>query len=152
MPNFICFLGLNRITYMYNRVLWLNELHVRSLFMSKKLDTSLYIKQINNLDEFQPGDTVSVNLRIIEGDKERVQTFDGNVISGRFITSKTPALGDTFTVRRISYGVGVERVLPFHSPNIESLKVTRKGKVRKSKLYYLRGLTGKKARIKEKRS
>ncbi|MBR91820.1 MAG: 50S ribosomal protein L19 [Dehalococcoidia bacterium] len=120
--------------------------------MSKKLDTSLYIKQINNLDEFQPGDTVSVNLRIIEGDKERVQTFDGNVISGRFITSKTPALGDTFTVRRISYGVGVERVLPFHSPNIESLRVTRKGKVRKSKLYYLRGLTGKKARIKEKRS
>ena len=120
--------------------------------MSKKLDSSLYIKQINNLDEFQPGDTVSVNLRIIEGDKERVQTFDGNVISGRFITSKTPGLGDTFTVRRISYGVGVERVLPFHSPNIESLKVTRKGKVRKSKLYYLRGLTGKKARIKEKRS
>ncbi|MFL2665026.1 MAG: 50S ribosomal protein L19 [Dehalococcoidia bacterium] len=123
-----------------------------NLIMSRKIDTSLYIKQINNLDEFQPGDTVSVNLRIIEGDKERIQTFDGNVISGRFTTSKIPGLGDTFTVRRISYGVGVERVLPFHSPNIESLKVTRKGKVRKSKLYYLRGLTGKKARIKEKRS
>ena len=72
--------------------------------MSKKLDTSLYIKQINNLDEFQPGDTVSVNLRIIEGDKERVQTFDGNVISGRFITSKTPGLGDTLLFG-ISYGL-----------------------------------------------
>ena len=108
-------------------------------------------KSLEHIDEFQPGDTVNVNLRIVEGDRQRVQSFQGNVISGGHRLEKSPLPGDTFIVRRVSYGVGVERIIPFHSPNIESVKVTRKGKVRRSKLYYLRGLTGRKARIKERR-
>ena len=108
-------------------------------------------KPLDHIDDFQPGDTVTVNLRIVEGDRQRVQAFQGNVISGRHLNSKTPSAGDTFVVRRVSYGVGVERIVPFHSPNVESVKVTRRGKVRRSRLYYLRGLTGRKARIKERR-
>ena len=108
-------------------------------------------KPLDHIDDFQPGDTVTVNLRIIEGDRQRIQAFQGNVISGRHAASKIPAPGDTFIVRRVSYGVGVERIIPFHSPNLESLKVSRRGKVRRSRLYYLRGLTGRKARIKERR-
>ncbi|MDA1279326.1 MAG: 50S ribosomal protein L19 [Chloroflexi bacterium] len=108
-------------------------------------------KSLGHIDDFQPGDTVTVNLRIVEGDRERVQAFQGNVISGRHSASRSPLPGDTFVVRRVSYGVGVERIIPYHSPNIESLKVNRLGKVRRSHLYYLRGLTGKKARIKERR-
>ena len=108
-------------------------------------------KPLDHIDEFQPGDTVTVNLRIVEGDRQRIQAFQGNVISGKHRASKIPAPGDTFIVRRVSYGVGVERIIPFHSPNLESLKVSRRGKVRRSRLYYLRGLTGKKARIKERR-
>lgn len=108
-------------------------------------------KSLDHIDEFQPGDTVTVNLRIVEGDRQRIQAFQGNVISGKHRASRIPAPGDTFIVRRVSYGVGVERIIPFHSPNLESLKVSRRGKVRRSRLYYLRGLTGKKARIKERR-
>ena len=108
-------------------------------------------KPLGHIDEFQPGDTVTVNLRIVEGDRQRIQAFQGNVISGKHRASRTPAPGDTFIVRRVSYGVGVERIIPFHSPNLESLKVSRRGKVRRSRLYYLRGLTGRKARIKERR-
>ena len=108
-------------------------------------------KALDLIDDFQPGDTVTVNLRIVEGDRQRVQAFQGNVISGRHLNSKSPSAGDTFVVRRVSYGVGVERIVPFHSPNVESVKVTRRGKVRRSRLYYLRGLTGRKARIKERR-
>ena len=108
-------------------------------------------KPLDHIDDFQPGDTVTVNLRIVEGDRQRVQAFQGNVISGRHRNSKSPSAGDTFVVRRVSYGVGVERIVPFHSPNVESVKVTRRGKVRRSRLYYLRGLTGRKARIKERR-
>jgi len=108
-------------------------------------------KPLDHIDEFQPGDTVTVNLRIVEGDRQRVQAFQGNVISGKHRAEKVPAPGDSFTVRRVSYGVGVERIVPFHSPNIESVKVSRRGKVRRSRLYYLRGLTGKAARIKERR-
>ena len=108
-------------------------------------------KPLEHIDEFQPGDTVTVNLRIDEGDRQRVQAFQGNVISGKHRIAKAPLPGDTFMVRRVSYGVGVERIIPFHSPNVESVKVTRQGKVRRSRLYYLRGLTGKKARIKERR-
>ncbi len=109
------------------------------------------LKQLDHIDDFQPGDTVTVNLRIVEGDRQRIQAFQGNVISGRHKASKVPAPGDTFIVRRVSYGIGVERIIPFHSPNVESLKVSRRGKVRRSRLYYLRGLTGRKARIKERR-
>ena len=107
--------------------------------------------KLYHIEEFQPGDTVTVSLKIIEGERERTQLFEGDVISGSKRSKTLPPLGANFIVRRVSYGVGVERILPFHSPNVESVKVTRKGKVRRSKLYYLRGLTGKKARIKEKR-
>lgn len=96
--------------------------------------------------EFAPGDTVQVHLRVVEGNKERIQVFEGLVIGDR--GSGTSA---SFTVRKISYGVGVERIFPVHSPNIDHIKLVRRGKVRRAKLYYLRKLRGKAARIKEKR-
>ena len=105
----------------------------------------------NKLDEFRPGDTVVVNIKIKEGDRERIQAFQGNVIKGRFNKLSPPSVESTFTVRRISSGIGVERIFPYFSSIIDSLKVTRKGKVRQGKLYYLRGRTGKSARIKERR-
>ena len=104
-----------------------------------------------DIEEFGPGDTVTVNLKIIEGDRERIQAFQGNVISGRYNPDHIPAPTETFTVRRLSYGVGVERIVPFWSPNLDSVKVTRQGSVRRSRLYYLRGRTGRSARIKERR-
>lgn len=94
---------------------------------------------------FAPGDTVSVWVRVIEGDKERLQAFQGTVI-GRH----GGGLDETFTVRKISMGVGVERVFPLHSPAVARIEVTRRGHVRRAKLTYLRGLKGKKARIREK--
>ena len=100
----------------------------------------------SDIPEFWPGDTVKVHAKIIEGNRERIQVFDGVVI-GRQGTG----VRETFTVRKISYGVGVERVFPVHSPRIEKIVVVRRGKVRRAKLYYLRGLKGKAARIKEKR-
>ena len=103
------------------------------------------------IDEFQPGDTVTVNVTIREGERERTQAFQGNVISGSYRRDRPPPPGATFTVRRVSYGIGVERMFPYASPSVGSVKVTRRGKVRRSRLYYLRGLTGKKARIKERR-
>ena len=103
------------------------------------------------IDEFQPGDTVTVNMVIREGDRTRVQAFQGNVIAGKYRDDKVPNLGSTFKVRRVSYGIGVERIIPYHGPSLQSVKVTRRGKVRRSKLYYLRGLTGRHARIKERR-
>ncbi len=104
-----------------------------------------------DIDEFQPGDTVTVNMIIREGDRERIQAFQGNVIVGKYRDDKTPNPGAGFKVRRVSYGIGVERTVPFHSPFLQSVKVTRRGKVRRSRLYYLRGLTGRRARIKERR-
>lgn len=95
---------------------------------------------------FTPGDTVRVHLKVVEGGRERVQAFEGVVI-GR----KNGGLRETFTVRRISHGVGVERTFPLHSPRIERIDVIRKGKVRQAKLYYLRGKVGREARIKELR-
>lgn len=96
--------------------------------------------------EVNPGDTVKVHVRIIEGDKERIQVFQGVVLRKRSGTD-----GGNFTVRRLSYGVGVERIFPFASPLIAKIEVTRRGRVRRAKLYYLRGLSGKAARIKEER-
>ena len=96
--------------------------------------------------EFRPGDTVRVHHRIKEGDKDRVQVFEGVVIK-----IKRGGFRTTFTVRKISYGVGVEKIFPLHSPVIEKIEVKRKGKVRRAKLYYLRQRVGKSARIKEKR-
>ena len=95
---------------------------------------------------FGPGDTVRVNFRIREGDRERIQAFQGVVI--RLHNGKGPA--SSFTVRRITGGIGIERIFPIRSPLIDSLEVTRRGSVRRAKLYYLRGLQGRAARIKEK--
>ena len=100
----------------------------------------------SDIPEFAPGDTVRVHAKIVEGSRERIQMFEGVVI-GRQGTG----VRETFTVRRISYGIGVERMFPVHSPRIEKIDVLRKGIVRRAKLYYLRNLTGKDARIKEKR-
>ena len=98
-----------------------------------------------DLPVFNVGDTVKVGYKIIEGGKERIQNFEGIVIA-----SKNGGIQETFTVRHISYGVGVEKTYPLHSPKIASITVVRKGKVRRAKLYYLRDLTGKAAKVKEK--
>jgi large subunit ribosomal protein L19 len=96
---------------------------------------------------FQPGDQVRVHVKVIEGEKERTQVFEGTVIRRRGGGARA-----SFTVRRISYGVGVERTFPVHSPRIERVETVRRGRVRRSKLYYLRDLAGKAARLKEKRA
>ena len=98
-----------------------------------------------DVPSFRPGDTVRVHSRIVEGDKERVQSFEGVVIA-----RKGGGTRETFTVRKTSYGVGVERIFPVHSPQIEKIEVIRLGKVRRAKLYYLRNLTGKASRIAER--
>jgi large subunit ribosomal protein L19 len=111
------------------------------------------IEQINaeqatrELPKFSPGDTVIVNVKVKEGNRERLQAFEGVVIA-----IKNRGLNSAFTVRKISHGTGVERVFQTHSPLIDSIKVKRRGAVRRAKLYYLRGLEGKAARIKEKLS
>ena len=99
-----------------------------------------------DIPAFRPGDTVRVYVKVVEGTRERIQLFEGVVIN-----RKSGGVRETFTVRRISYGVGVERTFPVHSPRLEKIEVVRKGIVRRAKLYYLRNLTGKAARIKEKR-
>ena len=98
-----------------------------------------------DVPEFGPGDTVVVQVRVVEGDRERLQAFEGVVIGVR-----NRGLNSAFTVRKISNGVGVERVFQTYSPAVDSIEVKRRGDVRRAKLYYLRGLTGKAARIKEK--
>lgn len=94
--------------------------------------------------KFNVGDTVRVSVNIREGDRERIQMFEGTVIARR-----GSGISETFTVRRVSYGVGVERVFPYHSPNVTAVEVIRHGRVRRSKLYYLRDRVGKAARVKE---
>ncbi|MEG0448306.1 MAG: 50S ribosomal protein L19 [Lysinibacillus sp.] len=100
----------------------------------------------SDLPTFRPGDTVRVHVKIVEGTRERVQMYEGVVIKRR-----GGGVSETFTVRKISYGVGVERTFPVHTPKIANLEVIRRGKVRRAKLYYLRNLRGKAARIKELR-
>jgi len=100
----------------------------------------------SDIVDFKPGDTISVGVKVTEGNRTRVQLFDGVVIS----QSAGAGTSKTFTVRKISNGVGVERIFPYHSPIIDSVKVLKKGKVRRAKLYYLRNLKGKAARIKTK--
>ncbi len=100
----------------------------------------------NNVPDFRPGDTVRVHVRVTEGGRDRIQVFEGVVID-----RKNGGPSETFTVRRISYGVGVERVFLLHSPKVERIEVVRRGRVRRAKLYYLRSRRGKAARIKEKR-
>ena len=99
------------------------------------------------LPEFAVGDTVKVFIKIVEGGKERIQAFEGVVIA-----KKHSSVRETFTVRRVSFGVGVEKTFPLHSPRIDHIEVLKKGKVRRAKLYYLRDLSGKAAKIKEKQT
>lgn len=97
-----------------------------------------------DLPTFRPGDTVRVHVKVREGQRERIQVFEGIVIRRR-----GSGISETYTVRKISYGVGVERTFPVHSPKVDKIERMRRGKVRRAKLYYLRGLSGKAARIKE---
>ncbi len=100
----------------------------------------------DNIPEFKPGDSLRVSTKIKEGDKERIQAFEGVVIQRR-----GKGTGETFTLRKVSSGVGVERIFPLFSPNITKIELLRQGKVKRAKLYYLRGLRGKSARIQEKK-
>jgi large subunit ribosomal protein L19 len=100
------------------------------------------------LPEFRPGDRIRVHVRVVEGEKSRTQVFEGDVIARRSGTG----LRATFTVRKTSGGVGVERIFPLHSPNVEKIEVVRHGRVRRAKLFYLRERRGKKARIRERRT
>ena len=106
--------------------------------------TAAYMK--NDVPEFRPGDTLKVSVKIKEGDRERIQVFEGLVIKKR-----GGGISETFTVRKISYGVGVERTFPVHAPLVDKIEVVRKGKVRRAKLNYIRKLSAKAARIKERR-
>ena len=99
-----------------------------------------------DIPNFRPGDTVRVGVKVVEGERTRVQNFEGVCIA-----RSNKGMGSNFTVRKISFGEGVERVFPLYSPNVESITVVRKGVVRRAKLYYLRGRTGKRARIAERR-
>ena len=99
----------------------------------------------SDLPEFRAGDTVRAHVKVVEGTRERIQVFEGVVIKRR-----GTGISETFTVRKVSYGVGVERTFPVHSPRLDKIEVMRKGKVRRAKLYYLRALRGKAARIKER--
>lgn len=99
-----------------------------------------------DIPDFRPGDTLKVNVKVVEGQRTRLQAFQGVVIA-----RSGSGVRETFTIRKISFGVGVERIFPLHSPTIDSIEVVTRGDVRRAKLYYLRSLRGKKAKIKEKR-
>ena len=111
-----------------------------------KVDIAIADQIRSDIPEFGPGDTVAVHVKVIEGDKERIQVFEGVVIK-----KKGKGMNATFTVRKVSEGIGVERIFPMHSPRIAKIQRLRAGKVRRAKLYYLRGLKGKATRIEEKR-
>jgi large subunit ribosomal protein L19 len=110
------------------------------------IESVVEIKPNLNIPEITSGDTVKVHSRIVEGDKERIQAFQGVVIKVR-----NRGIASSFTVRRVAYGVGVERTFPFHSPRVEKVELIRRGKKRRAKLYYLRGLSAKTSRLREKR-
>ena len=112
--------------------------------MSNIIDVLEQEQLKNDLPAFRPGDTVQVHVKVVEGARERIQVYEGVVIK-----IKGGGIRETFTVRRVAYGVGVERTFPLHSPRIDKIVVKREGKVRRAKLYYLRNLTGKASRIKE---
>ena len=112
--------------------------------MSKIIEAINQENLKSSVPSFNVGDTVKVMVKVIEGDKERLQAFEGVVIAKRH-----GGISETFTVRRISYGVGVEKTFPIHSPKVADIQVMRKGKARRAKLYYLRARTGKAARVKE---
>jgi large subunit ribosomal protein L19 len=110
-----------------------------------KLQHAQSLQLRNDLPRFRSGDRVNIHFKVIEGDKERIQQFEGDVISIR-----GTGINKTFTVRKISDGVGVERIFPYHSPKIAKIDLVREGRVRRAKLYYLRNLSGKSARIRSK--
>ena len=112
--------------------------------MSKIIDAINQENLKQNIPEFSVGDTVKVMVKVIEGDRERLQAFEGIVIA-----RKHGGISETFTVRRLSFGVGVEKTFPIHSPKVADIQVVRKGRVRRAKLYYLRERTGKAAKVKE---
>jgi large subunit ribosomal protein L19 len=111
----------------------------------QQLEQEQASKLAKDIPDFAPGDTVVVNVKVVEGERTRIQAYEG-VCIGR----SGAGLNENFTVRKISYGEGVERVFPLYSPMVDSIKVVRKGRVRRAKLYYLRGLRGKSARISER--
>ena len=115
---------------------------MQNSLLMKVLDKN---KKTNN-PEFRPGDTIKVHVRIKEGDKERLQVFEGTVIARNNPTS----MGETITVRKVSFGQGVERIFPVHAPVVDHIDLVRTGRVRRAKLYYLRGLKGKAARLRER--
>ncbi|SFH61610.1 50S ribosomal protein L19 [Pisciglobus halotolerans] len=114
--------------------------------MSQLIDAINNEQLRSDIPDFRPGDTVRVHAKIVEGDRERVQIFEGVVIKRR-----GSGVSETYTVRKVSYGVGVERTFPVHTPRVAKIEVTRHGKVRRAKLYYIRNLHGKAARIQERR-
>ena len=112
----------------------------------EKIEKDQIEKRGAQIPEFAPGDTLRVSIKVVEGDRERLQVFEGVCIA-----RKNRGLNSSFTVRKLSYGEGVERIFQLHSPQIANIEVARRGDVRRAKLYYLRGRTGKRARIAEKR-
>ena len=112
----------------------------------QQIEAEEIAKAAKDIPEFRPGDTVRVGVKVIEGERARVQNYEGVCIA-----RANKGIGSNFTVRKMSFGEGVERVFPLYSPNIESITVVRRGVVRRAKLYYLRGRTGKRARIAERR-
>ncbi|MDR2858338.1 MAG: 50S ribosomal protein L19 [Novosphingobium sp.] len=112
----------------------------------QQIEAEEIAKAAKDIPQFRPGDTVRVGVKVIEGERSRVQNYEGVCIA-----RSNKGIGSNFTVRKISFGEGVERVFPLYSPNIDSITVVRKGIVRRAKLYYLRGRTGKRARIAERR-
>ncbi len=112
----------------------------------QQIEAEEIARAAKQIPEFRPGDTVRVGVRVVEGERTRVQNYEGVCIA-----RANKGIGSNFTVRKMSFGEGVERVFPIYSPNIESITVVRKGVVRRAKLYYLRGRTGKRARIAERR-
>jgi large subunit ribosomal protein L19 len=111
----------------------------------QQLDQEQIVKLNKTIPDFQPGDTLQVNVKVIEGERSRIQAYEGVCIS-----RNGGGINESFTVRKISYGEGVERVFPLYSPMVDSIKVVRRGKVRRAKLYYLRDRRGKSARIAER--
>lgn len=113
--------------------------------MSKVIEKNTSAQLRSDIPEFRPGDTVRVHAKVVEGSRERIQIFEGLVIKRR-----GAGISETYTVRKISNGVGVERTFPVHTPRVAKIEVVRKGRVRRAKLYYIRALSGKAARIKER--
>ncbi|MBA4305663.1 MAG: 50S ribosomal protein L19 [Sphingopyxis sp.] len=117
-----------------------------NLIQTLEAEAIAALAETKKIPSFRAGDTVKVGVKVIEGDRTRIQNYEGVCIA-----RSNKGMGSNFTVRKMSFGEGVERVFPLYSPNIDSIEVVRKGVVRRAKLYYLRGLTGKKARIAERR-